>query len=112
MKVNTGADASFITTTDLKHFPFPITILPCSNTLIGYGGSKIGNINAAILNIFFKDESIKAKFNIVEASGTPSMLGCGQCQELGIIAANVDEDNASLTPWTQPEHTPKTESDT
>ena len=30
-KVDTGADACVITTADLQHLPFPITILPCSN---------------------------------------------------------------------------------
>ena len=36
LKVDTGADACVITSADLQHFPFPITILPCSNVLSGY----------------------------------------------------------------------------
>ena len=35
LKVDTGADACVITTTDLQHFPFLITILPCSNIFRG-----------------------------------------------------------------------------
>jgi len=83
--------------TDLQLFPFPITILPGFNVLKGYGGSMVENIGAAILKVSFKGKFINAKFNIVEAPGSPSMLGCRQCQELGIITANMDEVNASLS---------------
>ena len=109
LKVDTGADTSVITTTDLQHFSFPITILPCSKILKGYGGSMIDNIGAAILKISFKGKSINAKFNIVEAPGSPSMLGCQQCQELGIITANVDEINTNLSMGNRPKDTPETE---
>ena len=51
LKVDTGADACVITTTDLQHLPFLITILPCSNVLRGYGASEIENIGAAILRV-------------------------------------------------------------
>jgi len=40
LKVDTGADACIITTTDLQHYPFLNTILPCSNVLRGYGGTE------------------------------------------------------------------------
>ena len=91
LKVDTGADACVITTTDLQHFPFPITILPCSHVLRGYGGSEIENIGATILKVSFKDKSASVKFNIVEAPGSPSMLGCRQSQDLGIISANLHD---------------------
>ena len=93
LKVDTGADACVITSTDLQHFPFPITILPCSNVLRGYGGSEIENLGVATLKVSFKDKSANIKFNVVEAPGSPSMLGCRQCQDLGIISTNVDEVN-------------------
>ena len=67
LKVDNGADACVITTTGLQHFPSPITILPCSNILKGYAGSKIENICAAILKVSFKDKSANINFNIVEA---------------------------------------------
>ena len=101
LKVDTGADACVITTTDLQNFPFPIDILPCSNVLRSYGGSEIANLGAAMLKVSFKGESKNIKFNIVEAPGSPSMLGCRQCQELGVITANVDEvksDRSTETP--------------
>jgi len=97
LNVDTGAVACIITTTDLQHFPSPITILPCSNVLRGYGGSEIENIGAAILKVSFKDKSDNNKFNIVEAPGSPSMLGCRQSQDLGIISANLDE-VSTITP--------------
>ena len=109
LKVDTGADTSVITTTDLQHFPFPITILQCSKILKGYGGSMIDNIGAAILKISFKGKSINAKFNRVEAPGSPSMLWCQQSQELGIITANVDGINTNLSMGNRPKDTPETE---
>ena len=109
LKVDTGADTSVIATTDLQHFPFPITILPCSKILKGYGGSMIDDIGAAILKIYFKGKSINTNFNIVEAPGSPSMLGCQQCQELGIITANVDKINTNLSMGNRPKDTPETE---
>ena len=95
--VDTGADACVITTTDLQHFPFRITILPCSNFLSGYQGSEIENIGTTILKVFFKNKSATIKFNIMEAPGSPYMLGCRQSQDLGIISANLDK-----VPFPQP----------
>ena len=69
----------------------------------------IDDIGAAILKIYFKGKSINTNFNIVEAPGSPSMLGCQQCQELGIITANVDEINTNLSMGNRPKDTPETE---
>ena len=91
LKIDTGADACVITTEDLQDIPFPIKILPCNNFLRGYGGAKTENIGSTFHGVSFKDKTICTKFNIVEASGSPSMLGCSPSQELGIITANVDE---------------------
>ena len=41
LKVDTGAVACVITTTDLQHFPSLITILPCNNVLRGYGSCDL-----------------------------------------------------------------------
>lgn len=109
LKVDTGADACVITTTDLEDFPFPIKILPCNNILRGYGGAKIDNIGLAFLDISFKGKTIHTKFNIVDAPGSPSMLGCSQSQELGIITANIDEFTATPTTKDLSEHTSKVE---
>ena len=57
----------------------------------GYGGLEIENIGSTTLKVSYKEKSIDIKFNIVEAPGSPSMLGCRQCQELRIIIANIDE---------------------
>ena len=83
-----------------------LTMQQCSKRLRGF---MIENIGAAILSISLKGKSINAKFNIVEAPGSPSMLGCPQYQELGIITANVDEVNTSLSTGNQPKNTPETE---
>ena len=91
LKVDTGADASVITTSDLHNFPFPIEIQPCNNILKGYGGLEIENIGSATLKVSYREKTIDMKFNMVEAPGSPSMLGCRQCQELEIITANIDQ---------------------
>lgn len=84
LKVDTGADACLITTTDLQHFPFPITILPCSNILRGYRCSEIENLGVATLKVSFKVRSDNIRFNVVEAR---------QCQDLEILSTNLDEVN-------------------
>ena len=103
LKVDTGADTCIITTTDLQLFPF-LSILPCKNVLRGYGGSEIENIGAATLRVSFKDKSANVKFNIVEAPGSPSMLGCRQSQDLGIISTNLDEVSTIPPTWQQLRH--------
>ncbi|KAL9975489.1 hypothetical protein ACROYT_G012651 [Oculina patagonica] len=50
--------------------------LALSNVLRGYGGSEIENLGVATLKVSFKDKSANIKFNVVEAPGSPSMLGC------------------------------------
>ena len=45
----------------------------------------------AILKVSFKDKSANIKFNIVEAPGSQSTVGCRHSQDLGIISANLDE---------------------
>ena len=90
-KVDTGADTCVIITTDLQLFPFSITTLLCKNVLRGFGGSEIENIGAATLKVSFKDKSANVKFNIVEAPGSPFILGCRQSQDLKIISTNLEE---------------------
>ena len=51
------------------------------------------NLSVATLKVSFRDKSANIKFNIMEAPGSPSMLGCRQCQDVGIISANLDEVN-------------------
>ena len=106
LKIDPEADTSVLTTTDLEKFPFPIEIKPCQDILTGCGGSRIQNIGYCILNIKFKDKTKNAKFNIVDLnSAGPSLLGCRQSQELGIITVHLD--NVSETPKISP---PSTES--
>ena len=90
-KVDTGADTCVITTDDLQLLPFKWDLVPDSNILTGYGGTRIKNYGTVKLKVRFKDKSIMTKFNIVEAPGSPSMLGCSQSQELGIITVNVHD---------------------
>ena len=90
MKIDTGADTCILTTDDLQRLG-PVEIKPCNNVLKGYGGNPIQNLGTTNLQVTFKDTSISTKFTIVEAPGHPSMIGCQQAQELGIITIHVDE---------------------
>ena len=67
LKVDTGADACVITTTDLQHFPFLITILPCSNIFRGYRCSEVESLGIATLKVSCKARSANIRFNVVEA---------------------------------------------
>ena len=91
MKVDTGADTCILTTDDLQRWGISVDIKPCSSILKGYGGNPIQNLRTTSLQVTFKNTSISTKFTIVEAPGHPSMIGCHQAQELGIITINVEE---------------------
>ena len=91
MKVDTGADTCIFTTDDLQRLGISVDIKPCSSILKGYGGNPIQNLGTTSLQVTFKNTSTSAKFTIVDAPGHPSMIGCQQAQEPGIITINVEE---------------------
>ena len=97
MKIDTGADTCVLTTGDLQILPMNINLQPSDSILKGYGGSQIQNLGVATLKVTFKDKSIETKFNVVEAPGNSSMIGCKQAQDLGIITVNIDEFNSTQT---------------
>ena len=87
LKVDTGA----VNTHDLQDFSFPVDIKEDNSLLEGYGPGTIKNIGATSLKVTFRDRSINTKFNIVYAPGKPSVIGCAQAQQLGIITVNIDD---------------------
>ena len=91
MKVDTGADTCILTIEDLQRLGLSVEIKPCSSILKGYGGNSIQNLGTTNLQVTFKDTSILKEFTIVEAPGHPSMIGCRQTQELGILTIHVEE---------------------
>ena len=101
LKVDTGADICAVNIDDLQDFPFPIDIKKDDSILQGYGPGTIKNIGAADFKVTFRDKSINTKFNIVYAPGKPSVIGCAQAQELGIITVNIDEIESSDNPAKQ-----------
>jgi len=68
--------------------------------LKGYGGNPIQNLGTTNLQVAYNNTSISTKFTIVEAPGHPSMIGCQQAQELGIITINVEEVSNFSAPHT------------
>jgi hypothetical protein len=95
LKVDTGADTCILTTDDIQLLPQMPEIKPCHKTLRGYGGNVIQNVGTVQLNITFRNKSIDAAFNIVEAQGCSSIIGCRQAQELGIISVNINDVSTS-----------------
>ena len=85
LKVDTGADICAV------NFPFHVDIKEDNSLLEGYGPGAIKNIGATSLKVAFRDKSINTKFNIVYAPGKPSVIGCAQAQQLGIITVNIDD---------------------
>ena len=71
--------------------PFPVDIKKDNSLLEGYGLGTIKNIGVTNLKVTFRDKSINATFNIVHAPGKPSVIGCAQAQQLGIITVNIDD---------------------
>ena len=95
LKVDTGADICAVNIDDLQDFSFPVDIKKDDCILKVCGPGTIKNIGATDLKVTFRDKSINTKFNIVYAPGKPSVIGCAQAQELGIISVNIDEIESS-----------------
>ena len=89
LKVDMGVDICAVNTDDLQDFPFPVDNKEDNSLLEGYGPGTIKNTGATSLKVAFRDRSINTKFNIVYAPGKPSVIGCAQALQLGIITVNV-----------------------
>ena len=68
-----------------KTFHFQWTSKKDNSLLEGYGPGTIKNIGIIDPKVTFRDNSINTTFNIVHAPGKPSVIGCAQAQQLGII---------------------------
>lgn len=90
-KVDTGADTCVLTVQDFKELPFKTHLKKSNNILKNYGGGKLHNHGTIKLKLTFRKKSITAIFNVVDAVGDSSILGCRQSQELGIISLNVHQ---------------------
>ena len=101
LKVDTGADICTVNIDDLQDFPFPVNIKKDDSILKGYGPGTIKNIGVTDLKVTFRNKSINTEFNVVYAPGKPSVIGCAQAQELGIITVNIDEIESNDNPAKQ-----------
>ena len=59
------------------------------------------NIGVTDLKVTFRIKSTNTKFNVVYAPGKPSVIGCTQAQELGIITMNIHEIESNDNPAKQ-----------
>ena len=62
-----------------------------NSLLEGYGPGTIKNIGVTDLKVTFRKKSTNTKFNIVHAPEKPSVIGCAQAQQLGIITVKIDD---------------------
>lgn len=101
LKVDTGSDTCTLTKEDLKKSQLAIKPKQTNCILKKYGGGIIPNFGSANLKITYRDKSTLADFKIVEAPNNPSIMGCRQALELGLITLNV---NSIRNIATHPDH--------
>lgn len=90
LKVDTGSDTCTLTSADLKKSQLKVKLSPSNCILNKYGGGTITNIGSANLKISYRNKSTHADFKVVEAPGCPSILGCRQALELGLLTLNIN----------------------
>ena len=103
LKVDTGSDTCILTQDDMKKIELQASIQDSNCILYNYGGSKIPHIGTTRLKISYRGKSTTADFRIVKVKGNPSVLGCRQSLDLGIITLNCNNIQTvqSATPLTR-----------
>ncbi|XP_077972709.1 uncharacterized protein LOC144427401 [Styela clava] len=91
LKIDTGADICTITRDDLRRLDIKLHVKDNSCILHKYGGGRIKTFGQAKIKITFNGKSMWINFIIVEGNGSPSVLGCKQSQELGVITVNIHD---------------------
>ena len=89
LKVDTGADICALNTVDIGKIPIGVNPQPDNSILEGYGPGTIRNLGVTDFKVTYKGKSIQTQFNVIDCPGKPSILGCAQAQELGIITVNI-----------------------
>ena len=100
LKVDTGADTCIITANDLAKLKLPVKLLPSNCVLTNYCGNAIPHQGSVRLKISHKAKSVVADFKVVKAPGAPSVLGCQQSIQLGIV--QIGQVDAIATPSHSP----------
>ena len=89
MKVDTGSDTCLITEEDLNKTKLDVAISQSNCILKNYGGGTIPQLGSVCLKISYRGRSTLSHFKVVRVKGCPSVLGCKQSLELGIIQLNI-----------------------
>ena len=89
MKVDTGSDTCLITEEDLNKTKLDVAISQSNCILKNYGGGTIPQLGSVCLKISYQGRSTLSHFKVVRVKGCPSVLGCKQSLELGIIQLNI-----------------------
>ena len=86
LKVDTGSDTCIITKDDMKRAQLQADLQPSNCVLYNYGGGKIPHVGTTRLKIGYRGKSTTADFRVVDVKDNPSVLGCRQSLELGIVS--------------------------
>ena len=95
LKVDTGSDTCTLTKMDWQKSQLAVKLTPSRCILNKYGGGTIPNLGSATLKITYRGRSTLADFKIVDVPKSPSILGCKQALELGLITLNVNSLNVT-----------------
>ena len=90
LKVDTGSDACILTLDDWEKSGLASNVkIKSSNCVLhNYGGGVIQNVGTADLKVTCGGRSVHAAFKIVKAPRSPSIIGCLQSIELGLLTVN------------------------
>ena len=110
LKVDTGSDACILTLDDWEKSGLASNVrIKSSNCVLhNYGGGVIQNVGTADLKITCRGRSLHTAFKIVKATGSPSIIGCRQSIELGLLTVN---DVHQVTQGTRQQSTSQPEQD-
>ena len=70
----------------MKRAQLQADLQPSNCVLYNYGGGKIPHVGTTRLKIGYRGKSTTADFRVVDVKDNPSVLGCRQSLELGIVS--------------------------
>ena len=98
LKIDTGSDACLLTEEDFEKSGIKgsAKIHQSACVLHNYGGGTIKYLGTVTAKISCLDKSTTTDFRLVQSTGSPSLIGCRQAQELNLITFNSNQRTAAL----------------
>ena len=110
LKIDTGSDACLLTEDDFKKSGLRGSVQVRQNACVlqSYGGGVIKYLGTIKVKVSCLDESIVTDFHIVRTTGSPSLLGCRQAQELNVVQFNSTQRSSAQSSERRPFFTQQT----